>query len=322
MKGYIYGLKDPIKNEIRYIGQTTIKPSYRYRHHLWESKNTKDGKTRKNNWILKLLRLNKLPELIILEEFTDISSKDLDLKEIKWISFFKNQGNILVNSTNGGKELAGKFKKYRKRTEKKKVYSFNEFTKKVIEYKNVKEAAKVLDVDFHNIPKAIFIKGRCKGLFLSYSNNFDTYSIKKSKITRKICAYNDNFYKEYNSIKETMEDLNIPKTCRSRVCYRLDDGLIYKGFYFKRLEEKGNCGNRKAHLKQGELLENPFKMDNQHPSLSSNTFEGSTTNSQVLNEDSNANTSTLHPTYQESINNWNQFIDNCDRKIMYGDDIV
>lgn len=49
-------------------------------------------------------------------------------------------------------------------------------------------------------------------------------------------------------------------------------------------------------LKQGELLENLFKEDNQQPSLSSNTFEGSETNSQIQTsnvEDSNADTSAL-----------------------------
>jgi len=43
------------------------------------------------------------------------------------------------------------------------------------------------------------------------------------------------------------------------------------------------------------LLENP-KLDNQQPSLDSNIFEGSTTNSQIQSHngvDSNANTSAL-----------------------------
>lgn len=44
--------------------------------------------------------------------------------------------------------------------------------------------------------------------------------------------------------------------------------------------------------KQGELLEHP-EMGNQQPSLSSNTFEGSTTNNRVLNKDSNVDTSAL-----------------------------
>jgi hypothetical protein len=58
---------------------------------------------------------------------------------------------------------------------------------------------------------------------------------------------------------------------------------------------KLNLINQTGVFKQGELLENPEK-DNQQPSLSSNTFEGSTTNSRVLqtkNEDSNADTSAL-----------------------------
>lgn len=44
--------------------------------------------------------------------------------------------------------------------------------------------------------------------------------------------------------------------------------------------------------KQGELLEHP-EVDNQQPSLNSNVFEGSTTNSRILNKDSNADTSAL-----------------------------
>jgi hypothetical protein len=48
-------------------------------------------------------------------------------------------------------------------------------------------------------------------------------------------------------------------------------------------------------IKQGELLEN-LEVDNQQPNLSSNTLEGSETNSQILTdsaEDSNTNTSAL-----------------------------
>lgn len=51
-------------------------------------------------------------------------------------------------------------------------------------------------------------------------------------------------------------------------------------------------------LKQGELLENPEE-DNQQPSLNSNVFEGSTTNSRIQTsnvEDGNANTSALPST--------------------------
>lgn len=72
----------------------------------------------------------------------------------------------------------------------------------------------------------------------------------------------------------------------------------YSTIYLNRKYEvyKIACG----HLKQDELLETPTlerqKEDNQQPSLSSNTFEGSTTNSQIQSdsaEDSNGNTSVL-----------------------------
>jgi len=54
----------------------------------------------------------------------------------------------------------------------------------------------------------------------------------------------------------------------------------------------------KVRVKQGELLETPIDVseDNQQPSINSNVFEGSTTNSRVLSdntEDSNADTSAL-----------------------------
>lgn len=71
-------------------------------------------------------------------------------------------------------------------------------------------------------------------------------------------------------------------------------------------------------FKQGELLENPIinNEDNQQPSLDSNVFEGSTTNSQILSsnvEDSNADTSALPgingKTFQIILNKSNFFSD-------------
>lgn len=73
---------------------------------------------------------------------------------------------------------------------------------------------------------------------------------------------------------------NIRKSCNYNI--------PYKGLYFQ-------YTTIDVHNKQEELLENQ-EIDNQHPSLDSNIFEGSTTNSQIQTsnvEDSNANTSIL-----------------------------
>ncbi len=83
---------------------------------------------------------------------------------------------------------------------------------------------------------------------------------------------------EFSSKKEFARYLGISnlKTLKTKQVYKNKYQVIY------------------VQNKQGELLENPVK-DNQQPSLLSNEFEGSTTNSQVLNKDGNGNTSTLQP---------------------------
>lgn len=269
MKYYIYALQCPLSKQIRYIGQTVQKPKYRFNGHIHESKNPRDGRTRKINWIRKLIRLGELPELLIIEDGLFIDQKHLDNIEINWISYYKNLGYDLVNSTDGGNSVCKKIQEYQRRTEDKIVYSYNEKTKEILSYKNIKEAAKIVNIKKDNIPKAIHIKGRCKELFWSYDNDFSNFNIKPSKILARICVYNDTFYKEYDSIVQAMYELNIPKTCRSRVTCRLNDGLMYKGFYFKRMNEKNKCGRKQAHVKLSELRENP-EVDNPDPSIDLN----------------------------------------------------
>jgi len=81
--------------------------------------------------------------------------------------------------------------------------------------------------------------------------------------------------------------------------------------------------NQIAVFKQDELLETP-EMDNQQPSLGSNTFEGSTTNRQVLPsnvEDSNSDTSVL-PKVIEKDNKGNTLMPISFKILNFSDDIV
>ena len=240
MKSYIYALKCPKTDKIRYIGQTVRKPSYRYKDHLAEAKRYNRKKTKKSNWIVGLLRNNQLPLMVILEELDFISIETLDEREKYWIKYYKDLYYNLLNLTEGGRASYPREKK----TIDRPLFSYNEKTKEVISYKDTKEASKIIKRHHSNIPKAIFIKGRCAGLFWSYENNFDTFNIRPAKYFTRIAAFNDSFYKEYDSILQCMEDLGIPKTCKSIMGYRLNDGLIYKGYYFKRLEGKNNCGKK------------------------------------------------------------------------------
>mgnify|MGYP000868966053 CR=1 FL=1 len=54
MKGFIYCLRCPETNEVRYVGQTISKLENRLKNHIYETKrNLKLGKllTHKENWI-------------------------------------------------------------------------------------------------------------------------------------------------------------------------------------------------------------------------------------------------------------------------------
>jgi group I intron endonuclease len=93
----IYALKDPISDDIRYIGKTKNDLKKRLYEHC-TIRNLKE-KNHKNNWIKSLLKLNHRPVIILIEEVVD---SDWQEREIYWIEFYKNIGNNLTNGTNGG----------------------------------------------------------------------------------------------------------------------------------------------------------------------------------------------------------------------------
>jgi len=97
INGYIYGLRCPLSNEIRYIGQTRRELNVRLKNHLYEKRHN----PHKINWIKKLEKMN-LKNNITIELLEKCSIEHLNEKEKYWIEFFKNKGNKLVNLTDGG----------------------------------------------------------------------------------------------------------------------------------------------------------------------------------------------------------------------------
>lgn len=108
-----------------------------------------------------------------------------------------------------------------------------------------------------------------------YIEDLISDSINKDELLcSKMILRNKNGRNNYNPYR--LFSMNIGKSC--------NHNISYKGLFFRRV-----------HDKQEELLENQ-EIDNQQPSLNSNIFEGSTTNSQIQTsnvEDSNVNTSIL-----------------------------
>lgn len=93
---FIYGLKDPVTNIIRYIGKTN-NLKQRLKAHLNPARYKP---THKFNWIKKLREKGLKPTIEIIEE---VDIKVWHEKEKYWILFYKN--NNLVNCKEGGEGL-------------------------------------------------------------------------------------------------------------------------------------------------------------------------------------------------------------------------
>ena len=96
IKYTIYKLTDPISNEVRYIGLTFNDLKQRLKSHLSDS-----GKTHKCNWIRKLKSQGLKPIIESVEE-NIASYEECCLREIYYISYYRNIGCNLTNSSSGG----------------------------------------------------------------------------------------------------------------------------------------------------------------------------------------------------------------------------
>ena len=94
----IYTLSHPITDEIRYVGKTTWKFSYRLNAHLVEARRG-ESKSHRNSWLLSLLDQGLRPKI---ESLDSIISDDWEWLEQYWISQLRVWGLRLTNMTDGG----------------------------------------------------------------------------------------------------------------------------------------------------------------------------------------------------------------------------
>jgi hypothetical protein len=101
MSVFIYGLRCPLTNAIRYIGKS-INPEKRRAGHVSAASGARyDHHTAR--WLRKILKLDMLPEIVVLEEVP--VGTGWQSVEKRWIAYGRQQGWPLTNSTSGGEGL-------------------------------------------------------------------------------------------------------------------------------------------------------------------------------------------------------------------------
>lgn len=93
IKIFIYGLVDPRTRTVRYVGGS-YDPERRFRDHRYD---TKGKPNRKKRWFLELLRLQLLPDVVLLEEV--LPGENWRVREEVWKTYFVRSN--LVNGKPG-----------------------------------------------------------------------------------------------------------------------------------------------------------------------------------------------------------------------------
>lgn len=102
MEVKVYRLVDPRTYQTRYVGITIHSLERRLQKHISESHTGK--KSHKCSWIRVLLKLEKIPIIVLIETTQEEYWQE---RERYWISFYKGVGESLTNAASGGRGILG-----------------------------------------------------------------------------------------------------------------------------------------------------------------------------------------------------------------------
>jgi group I intron endonuclease len=197
-------LKDPINFSIKYIGKSDNPPK-RYIEHIRKHKHTI---TKKNNWIKKLISIDKKPILEILDV---IPFSEWSFWEKYWIGLFKSWGFNLYNLTNGGDGGNYGPESNRKISEKLKNRKFSDETIKLMS-----ESAKKRKLTEEGRKK--LSKSRTGGKNPMFGKKQSLFCVESKYKPVIQLTIDGEFVAEWKSLKEVSEYLLINRNTIRMVC--------------------------------------------------------------------------------------------------------
>lgn len=221
---FIYALKCPISEKIRYIGKAN-NPKKRYNNHVCDKNDY-----HKNRWLNLLKEKGLKPELIIIDEVDYLLWEEY---EIKYIKLFKSFGADLVNSNNGGS--IGKAYKGTTKT-KEQIKKTVESTRLSGGYIHSEERKKHMSEKMKGKKPKNFDSfiGNRKGVKLTQEQKdvLRKINLGKRRITKVIVQYdlNGNFIKEYPSILQACRETGFS---RNGISKSLNKKLKAKKYEFR-----------------------------------------------------------------------------------------
>lgn len=209
----VYGLFDPFTGELRYIGKSS-NGLYRPKQHL--SKSFLSKKTHLYNWINKVLKDGREPEIKVLAHCTKNNLAD---KEIELIAKARSEGVRLTNVTDGGEGTFG-----RKMSE--------EGRKRISEFNRNREFS---DLHRERISKSNMGNTSKRGTKLSKKSKEKIFEVNKHRAKPVRCIELDL---EFRSISRAAKDLGIIKSNLMKHLQRRDHYKTIGGFTFEYVEVK------------------------------------------------------------------------------------
>lgn len=167
----IYVLREPITNEIRYVGKTNS-PKQRLKNHL---NKLRDTNTHKRNWINKL-RKDKLKP--IFEIIDTVPIDEWQYWEKHYITKFKNEGCNLVNYTDGGDGLNfGNQTSFKEGHNIVSIVALEKDGTYFNTFKSITEACNILSISMGNISAVLSKKTKTAGNYIwLYESDYDNIS--------------------------------------------------------------------------------------------------------------------------------------------------